>query len=349
VADLKDSVEPFLEQAVHSDAASAVRHTLDFLDQGASVEEIVVDVLAAAQRESGDRWQKNHWGVADEHVVSGVTQRSLDAIANTVEPATPTGSVVVACAEGDWHSLPAQMFGEVLRSHGFAVSFLGASTPSDHVARLLARDRPDALVITCNLAMFFAGVTTVADAAHRTGTPVMAGGRALRSGPERARRLGADGWAPDVAAAVATLRAWAEVRPSLPKDPTPFDSVAMMLDLDSPQLASAAFDSMIASRPWMNGYNTEQLARTREDLAFIVRFIAAARLVEDPSVLMEFLDWLNSLLGARGVPTTALVAGLEALAPIVDQADPLAGLLIRDALCHVSGDDQGHKDDEGSR
>lgn len=337
-SDLQDAVEPFLERAIRGDAASAVRLALNLLDQGASTESVVVDLLAAAQRESGQRWLRNQWSVADEHVVSGVTQRSLDAIANSVEPVVPSGSVVVACAEGDWHSLPAQMFAEVLRSHGFEVSFLGASTPSGHVARLLARVRPDALVVSCNLAPFFAGVTTVADAAHRTGTPVIAGGRALLSGPGRALRLGADAWAPDVASAVATLHDWVQDRPCPSPDPTAFDGAAMVLDLDSSRLASAALDSMIASRPWMNGFSTEQLVRTREDLAFIVRFIAAARLVADPTVLTEFLDWLHSLLGARGVPAEALVAGLEALAPIVDNVDETAGHLLRVALRQVCDD-----------
>lgn len=339
--DVHDSVVPFLERAIGGEGASAVRLALDLLDQGASIEAVVVDLLAAAQSESGDRWLKNDWTVADEHVVSGVTQRSLDAIANSVRRATPVGSVVVACAEGDWHSLPAQMCAEVLRSHGWAVSFLGASTPSGHVARLLNRDRPDALIVTCNLALFYAGVTGLVDAAHRTGTPVIAGGRALLSGPANARRLGADAWAPDIAATVVKLGEWADDRPSLPSGPTIVDGVSMWLDLDSAGLAAAAFDSMIASYPWMSGFTTEQLARTREDLAFIVRFIAAARLVDDSTVLTEFLDWLNSLLTARGVPTTALVAGLEALAPLVDNADPEAGELTRDALRYLLDDGQG--------
>lgn len=267
--DLHDSVEPFLERAIRNDGTSAVRLALDLLDQGASIEAVVIDLLAAAQNESGERWLKNDWTVADEHVVSGVTQRSLDAIANSVRRATPVGSVVVACAEGDWHSLPAQMCAEVLRSHGWAVSFLGASTPSDHVARLLTRDRPDALIVTCNLALFYAGVTCLVDAAHRTGTPVIVGGRALRSGPANAQRLGTDAWAPDVASTVATLREWGEDRPFPRPDPTTRDSGAVQLDLDSPLLAAAAFDSMIASYPRMSSFKTEQLARTREDLAFI--------------------------------------------------------------------------------
>jgi methanogenic corrinoid protein MtbC1 len=333
---VRDAVEPFLERAIRSDGASAVRLALGLLDQGASTEAVVVDLLAPAQRESGERWLHNDWTVADEHVVSGVTQRSLDAIANSIEPPVAEGSVVVACAEGDWHSLPAQMCAEVLRSHGFDVSFLGASTPSDHVARLLTRDRPNALIVTCNLALFFTGVASLVDAAHRTGTPVIAGGRALLHGPERARRLGADAWAPDVASAGAILREWVADRPSPSTDPTTLDGIALQLDLDAPPFAAAAFDSMITSYPGMGRLTAEQLARTREDLAFIVRFIAAAQLVDDPTVLTEFLDWLSSLLAARDVPRIALIAGLDALAPLVGDADSAARELTQVALRHVS-------------
>ncbi len=333
---VQDSVEPFLERAIRGDGASAVRLALGLLDQGASAEAIIVDLLASAQNESGERWLRNQWTVADEHVVSGVTQRSLDAVANSVDPPVQLGSVVVACAEGDWHSLPAQMCAEVLSSHGFDVSFLGASTPSDHVARLLTRDRPDALIVTCNLALFFPGVSSVVDAAHRTGTPVITGGRALLHGPEWSRRLGADAWAPDVAAASATLREWVVDRPSPSADPTTLDAIALQLDHDAPQLAAAAFDTMFKTYPGMGRFTDEQLARTREDLVYIVRFIAAAQLVDDPTVLTEFLDWLSSLLASRDVPRIALIAGLEALEPLVGDADSAAGELTQVALRHVS-------------
>lgn len=334
------SVETFLELAMHHEGAAAVRLALDLLELGASTEDVIIDLLAAAQRESGERWLRNEWTVADEHAVSGIAQRSLDAVANSARPTSRAGSLVVACAEGDWHSLPAQMFAEMLRSQDFAVTFLGAPTPSDHVARLLVRDRPDALLVTCNLPLFFGGVTGLVDAAHRSGVPVIAGGRALGSGPARAHRLGADAWAPDVARAVKTIRQWADNRPSLQSDPTKTDPVAVRLDLDSPVMAAEAFESMVLSYPWMGALTPDQLARTREDLAMIVRFVAAAQRVGDPRVLTEFLDWLTALLAARSVPTTALVAGLETLAPLLDKASPAAGAMARDAVGRLAADGQ---------
>ena len=335
LARVNESVGLFLERAISSEGPAAVRIALDLLDGGASTEEVVVDLLAAAQRESGDRWLRDEWTVADEHIVSGVTQRSLDAIANSVAPPAHSGSVVVACAEGDWHSLPAQMCAEVIRAHGFAVSFLGASTPSDHVARLLRRDHPDAVLVTCNLPLFFGGVTRIADAAHRCGTPVIAGGRALLAGSQRALLLGADAWAPDIAGALVKLGEWVADPPSPSAEPTDLNGVALQLDLDSSDLAAAAFASMMASYSGMGRLTADQQDRTREDLVFIVRFVAAARLVDDPTVLTEFLDWLGSLLEARGVPSTALIAGLEALVPLVAGADAGAGELTHAACGRV--------------
>jgi len=75
------------------------------------------------------------------------------------------------------------------------------------------------------------------------------------------------------------------------------------------------FSALSARFPRMTTYTPAQLERTREDLAYIVRFIAAARQVDDLAVFIEFLDWLAELLLARGVPIAALVGGLEVLEP----------------------------------
>ena len=66
----------------------------------------------------GERWLADRWTVAEEHLASGVSQKALDAVAHTIEPPAVTGLVVVTCTEGDWHSLPAQMFAELLRAQG---------------------------------------------------------------------------------------------------------------------------------------------------------------------------------------------------------------------------------------
>lgn len=324
-------IEQFLSRAMKGDARGGTRFVLDLLDRGVPSGEVIVDLLGAAQRRVGERWVANAYTVADEHVISGVVQRALDAMADALEPPPAQGLVAVACAEGEWHSLPAQMFAELLRIRGFTVTFLGASTPVEHVARLLTRQSPDAVAISCHLPLHFAGVTRLADAAHAQGIPVLAGGQALSHHPTRARRLRADACPAGIDDADAVLRAWQHDKPTA-LDPWMPDSAVGTLDLEAPSIAAEAFDTLLTTYPSVSDYTDAQLARTREDLAYITRFVAAASLVGDPSVLTDFLHWLLTLLSARGVPANAVHAGLAALAPIIDRTHPPSGELTRTAL-----------------
>jgi len=312
-----------------------VRLALDLIDNGVPTADVIVNLLGPAQRETGERWLANRWTVAEEHLVSGAPQKALDVIAHAIGPPTVSGLIAVTCAEGDWHSLPAQMFAELLRGQGFGVAFLGPSGPVDHVASFLSRQRPDALAVSCNLAPFFGGVTRLADAAHRHGIPVLAGGQALGRGPERAARLGADAWAAGIDGAVAVLRGWQREPPPVSAEPAPFTAAAVQLDSIAAEVAGEALKSLSASYRPMASFDDKELTRANEELASITRFTAAARLVEDPAVLTEMLGWRRRFLVSRGMPAAGLNAGLAALAPVIRRADPAAARLVLDG---ISGD-----------
>lgn len=327
-----EAVERYLEQAVSGDGRAGVRLALDLIDNGVPIDDVIVNLLGRAQREVGERWLANRWTVAEEHIVSGVTQKALDVIAHAIGPPTASGVIAVAGAEGDWHSLPAQMFAEMLRGRGFAVAFLGASAPVDHVASFLSRRRPDVLAVSCNMAPFFGGVIRLADAAHRHGIPVLAGGQALGRARARVTCLGADAWAAGIDDAVAVLLSWQRRPPDVSAEPTPFMAVAVHLDSIAAEIAGEALRSLSSGYRPMASLDERQRGRAREKLASVTRFTAAARLVDDPAVLTEMLDWLRTFLASRDVPAAALTAGLSALAPVIRRTDPAAARLVADAL-----------------
>lgn len=68
-------------------------------------------------------------------------------------------------------------------------------------------------------------------------------------------------------------------------------------------------------------YSIRQPDRTREDFDFIIRFLAAAELVKDQSVFLEFLTWLEEVLTSRRVPKAALVAGLKSTLRSLNECD----------------------------
>jgi len=323
-----DYVPAYLRDAVIGNRAAAVQLTLDLLDRRVSRERIVLDLLAAAQREVGHRWYCNELTPADEHLASGVTTAALDMLMGETSPPVDGILTLVTCAEGDFHALAAQMFGELLREHGLGVTVLGASAPADVVAEYLLRSGADSLAVSCSVPIFFPGAVRLIDAAHREGIPVIAGGPAFGIGPRRAERLGADAWALTAADAAAILLDWKSEPPSVSRDPMLVDPVALRLAAQADALGCAAFDSLPARFPAMADYGERQVARTREDLVFIVRFLAAALLAADHEIFDDFLDWLQNLLVPRGVPPQALIAGLEALRPVVEAVDTGAALVL---------------------
>jgi diguanylate cyclase (GGDEF)-like protein len=323
-----DYVPAYLRDAVLGHRGPAVQLALDLLDRRVPRERIVVDLLAAAQREVGRRWYCNELTPADEHLATGVTAAALDMLMDETTPLAEGSPTVVTCAEGDFHALAAQMFGELLREHGLGVTVLGASAPADVVAEYLVRSGADSLAVSCSVPIFFPGALNLIDAAHRQGIPVIAGGPAFGTGPRRAERLGADAWALTAADAATILLAWKTEPPPVTRDPKPADPVGLRLSAQADALGGAAFEGLAARYPPLADYDERQLARAREDLVFIVRFLAASLLADDHAIFTDYLDWLQNLLGRRGVPPQALIAGLEALWPVIEAVDTGAALLL---------------------
>jgi hypothetical protein len=258
--------------------------------------------------------------VADEHAATAITDAVLGALAWRLDAVEQQGHVVVACAEGDWHSLPARMLAEVLRLDGWQVSFLGASTPADHLHRFLAEVGTVAVAISCSIPIFLGGALRSVQAAQAAGVPVLVGGRAFGRDDLRARRLGADGWAPDAAAAADLLADWGQQPPAVGNRPVGMrDAEALELEAARSGLVEAAMNGLFLRFPSIAGYSETQLTRTREDLDYILEFLEAALLTDDPRIFLdECLPWLTRVLTSRGLPASVVAAGLEALGVALD-------------------------------
>ena len=324
----QDYLRTYLDNAVVGNRRGAVRLTLDLLDRRVPREQIVVDLLAAAQRDIGERWYRNEITPADEHLASGVTAAALDTLMAEMSQLAHDTHTVITCAEGDYHSLAAQMFGESLREHGVGVTVLGASTPAEAVAEFAVRSGADSLTISCSMPIFFPGTVRLIDAAHRQGIPVIVGGRAFGDSPSRAERLGADAWALSAADATRILLAWKSDPPPLGWAPAPVDPVGLRLNAQADVLGRAALDGFAARFPRLENYDERQMARTRAELVFIVRFLAATMIAGDHAIFSDFLEWQQNLLAPGGIPRQALNAGLEALRPGVEAVDTRAALLL---------------------
>jgi MerR family transcriptional regulator, light-induced transcriptional regulator len=143
---------------VDAQLAGNRRKALDIIaslitERGLSVGEVRTEVVAAAQREIGMRWQRNEITIAQEHMATAISHLALADLFQREHGQRPNGrKVVVACVEDELHDFPARLVADDLDLAGFEVRFLGANVPTDTLISFIAREQPDLLVLSATMA-----------------------------------------------------------------------------------------------------------------------------------------------------------------------------------------------------
>jgi excisionase family DNA binding protein len=192
-----------LSRLVDGDESSAWKVLESAMVAGAPAKAVVLDILAPVLREVGDAWECGDLTVGTEHRATAVAIRLVGRLGpHLVRRGRPRGTVVLAGAAGDPHSLPVSMLAAVLRGEGWPVVDLGADTPAESVVAAVQAvpDGPRAVGLSLS-ARGNSGAVREAVRAVRQAAPevtVLVGGPATTS-PDDASALGADAWAGDAA------------------------------------------------------------------------------------------------------------------------------------------------------
>lgn len=199
---------PYWQALADRRERAALDVALAALDEGWSIEQVLIEVVAAAQRRTGEEWAANRFTVAQEHAATAISERVIAALALHRPPpdrAGRRGRITVACADGEWHALPARLLSEILTVRGWQVDFLGAHVPGPHLISHLHQTGPDAVALSSSLGARLPAAHAVITACQAVGVPVLVGGAAFGPDGRHARRLGADAWSPDALSATEVL------------------------------------------------------------------------------------------------------------------------------------------------
>lgn len=329
-ANASATLPEFMDHLARADLDEAVSRVGRLRMTGASVSQIVAELLAPAMAEVGRRWQDGVSTIADEHAATAVVDASL-AIASSPHYAPAVArvgsSVVLTCADGEWHSLPARMAADVLRSAGVQVTFLGASQPAHSLRSFLQEHPPTALAVSATVPTNLTGAARSIAAGHDAGVPVIVGGAAWGKDARRAEALGADAYVAKVAEALPVLEQWAHQRPPL-RDSVTANPECLLVELKADDFVEAAYGELHARVPQLAQMSAQQKQSTRTDLGHILRFAAAAHLTGDESLLTDFTSWLLDVLRLRGVPVGVVRPAYSALADVAgDQLPAISRLL----------------------
>jgi len=119
---------------------------LDRLLAAFSLDVVVRDVLVPYLHGVGERWERGELSVAQEHFISNVVRGRLLALSRGWDRGLGPRAVL-ASAEGDQHDLPVLLFGVLLRTHGWRITFLGADTPVAALIETVRALSPDVVVV----------------------------------------------------------------------------------------------------------------------------------------------------------------------------------------------------------
>jgi DNA-binding transcriptional MerR regulator len=136
--DLRRALDAFDEPA----AQAVLDRTLDDLSLNSVLRGVVLPYLA----DLGDRWAQGRATVAQEHFASNVLRGRLAGLARGWG-AGGGPMAVLACPPGELHDLALLVFGIVLARRGWAVTYLGTSTPVDDLARAVETTSPALVVV----------------------------------------------------------------------------------------------------------------------------------------------------------------------------------------------------------
>ncbi|HET6964993.1 MAG TPA: cobalamin-dependent protein [Acidimicrobiales bacterium] len=320
VVDRPAGWEDYWRALSEGDSASAVGVALELHRGGMDVPEILEVLVAAAQVEVGRRWAANEWNVAQEHRATSVAEDVVAALAGQVEAPQGSGTAVVSCVDGEWHSLPSRVVATVLRATGWKVHYLGASLPVAHLVQLLQDVGPDLTALSCSVPTALWRARAMVEASREAGVPVLVGGPGFGPAGRWGLRIGADGTAGTArqGAALVGSPGWPRFTDPAPPLESP-DDTAGLLRRRREVLVSSAVGRLVQRWPATRRYDDHQMARTEEDMGHLVDFLAAALYVDDPRLYTDFVVWMDHVLVKRGVPTPALVAGINVTRGAVEE------------------------------
>lgn len=147
--DLGDVRDALTSALLARNSARARQVVLRAVDDGAPIEEVVLDVCTPALHEIGDRWSAGEVTVAEEHYATAVVDRLLATLAPRLQrPPTGGRMAIVSTTPGEQHALGARIVSDLLEADGWEVLHLGADTPIEDLMQLVENEAPDLLALS---------------------------------------------------------------------------------------------------------------------------------------------------------------------------------------------------------
>jgi methanogenic corrinoid protein MtbC1 len=196
----------YLQKILEGNISDAVAEVVNAVRDGLDVRSAYIDVLLPAQREIGRLWHLCEVSVAEEHMVTFTTQRTMGILVHAARPAPSNGkTAIIAAVVTNTHDIGPRALADLYEIAGWRSIFLGADVPMEDLPGMINYFQADLLLLGATLSTQLPRVQQTIAAARASSegsVKIIVGGAAFDEASELWKKVGADGYAARVDEAV---------------------------------------------------------------------------------------------------------------------------------------------------
>jgi len=207
---MEDRTKDIYQGVLEGDMGAVKSHVQAALDAGAAPGEVLQRGLIAAMGEVGRLFEEGEYFVPEMLIAARAMKAGLAILQpllvdSGVEPA---GKVAIGTVKGDLHDIGKNLVGMMLEGAGFEIMDLGTDVAPEQFVEA-ARNGANVIGLSALLTTTMPGmegtIKAIEAAGLRDQVKIIIGGAPVTT--EYARKIGADGYAPDASQAVTLAKA----------------------------------------------------------------------------------------------------------------------------------------------
>jgi methanogenic corrinoid protein MtbC1 len=188
----------YLQSILEGDTAAAVTQIRELAANGTDLSDIYVSILLPAQREIGRLWHKGDVNVAEEHLVTATTHRTMSVLMQDSSPHKGSGKTVIAAAvANNAHDIGIRAIADMYQLAGWRTIYLGSDVPIQDLVEVVDFFNADILLLGATLSTQLSAAGKAIKAVREQCSDkvkIVVGGHAFDESPSLWEQVGADAY-----------------------------------------------------------------------------------------------------------------------------------------------------------
>lgn len=211
----KSDFNEFIEMTMDESPHASIAYVQNLLDRGFLFQDILLNLLAPAARELGERW--NHDSANFVEVSLGVARlhrilREFDGIPKHMWGQTGMGRhMLLIPTPGEQHTFGLRLIEEFLLRESWQVTNFSAGNATE-IGRMVSKESFDVIGLSLSgetlIDSLHSAIKTVRSKSKNRFVKILVGGHIFVERPELLKSVGADAYAPDATSTVTLVNGW---------------------------------------------------------------------------------------------------------------------------------------------